>query len=392
MTPRRAIAIAIVGLWLGLPGCAARRAPGASGSAGSGPRDRIPIVAAERGTHGARLVSIDEHGDRQFELVAPATGVVRDTNPAVSPDGRWIVFASSRGRALDQTSLWIAGIGVEVAPRRLTDGAAIDAHPTWLPDGSAIVFASTRDRGDFDLWRLAVQGGVPGQLTQLTHAPGHEVTPTVTGDGTIIYASVTPDAARREIETHLEELAPDGTIRRLTSGPADSSPAVSPDGARLVFARPKLRDRKLDAELWLLVRRSGAIAPLVDLPLTDEGGPVWSRDGRFVFATSVLRGADGRVVFSSIIHVDTREPRPIARILEDRVGAIVRMTPTTTTDTLDAAALDGNPEYLPELARIMSRVIEGQSPEMRGGNPAGLAGGAGGKAPRGVEQAREARP
>src|SRR5258705_51033 len=83
------------------------------------------------------------------------------------------------------------------------------------------------------------------------------------------------------------------------------------------------------------------------------GGPVWSRDGRFVFATSILRGAQGKVVFSSIIHVDLREAPLIARMLEDRVGGIARLTPAIAATPLDARALDGNPEYLPELARIM---------------------------------------
>jgi dipeptidyl aminopeptidase/acylaminoacyl peptidase len=322
------------------------------------PARRIAIVAAERGAQGVRLVSIDEHGDRQFELVAPPAATARDTNPAVSPDGAWIVFASSRERAGGETSLWIAPAGIAMPPRRLTQGPAIEAHPAWTPDGHAIVFASTRDGGDFDLWRLAIRDGQPGGLVQLTHGAGHEVTPAVAADGTIVYAAVTPDEARRQVETHLEERAPDGAIRALTAGPADSSPALSPDGARLVFSRPQVHDGKPDAELWVLTRATGAIAPLIDLPLTDESGPVWSRDGRFVFATSVLRGAEGQVVFSSIIHVDTREPRPVARMLEDRVGAIVRLTPAVTATPLDAAALHADPEYLPELARIMAQRIE----------------------------------
>jgi Tol biopolymer transport system component len=338
--------------WAVLAGCGARTVPIPPA------RDRIAIVASERGPQGARLVSIDEHGDRQFEIVQPAATLVRDTNPAVSPDGTWIVFASSRDRTLDQTSLWIVPAGIAMPPRRLTEGAAIDTHPAWAPDGSAIVFASTRDRGDFDLWRLAMHDGRPGALVQLTHGAGHEVTPAVAADGTIIYAAVTPNEERHDIETHLEERAPDGTIHGVTGGPADSSPALSPDGARLVFARPALHDGKPDSELWVMVRGTGAITPLCDLPLTDESGPVWSRDGRFVFATSVLRGAGGKVVFSSIIHVDLREAPPIVRILEDRVGAIVRLTPAVTATPLDAAVLHGNPEYLPELARIMSRVID----------------------------------
>jgi dipeptidyl aminopeptidase/acylaminoacyl peptidase len=350
--PRPSIELA---LGIAAAACGARTVPAPP------PSDRIAIVASERGAEGARLVAIDEHGDRQFEVVQPATGVVRDTHPAVSPDGAWLVFASSRGRRLDQTSLWIAPLGPAMAPRRLTDGPGIDAHPAWAPDGGAIVFASTRDGGTFDLWRLAIRAGQPGELVRLTRGPGHEVTPAVAPDGAIVYTAVTPDTERREVESHLEERAPDGAIRALTAGPADSSPAVSPDGARLVFSRPQIHGGKPDSELWLMMRGTGAIAPLVDLPLTDESGPVWSRDGRFVFATSVLRGHDGRVVFSSIIHVDTRDRRPVARILEDRVGAMVRLTPAVTATPLDAAALDRDPEYLPELARIMTRWIEQQT-------------------------------
>lgn len=351
-------ALAAAALFVGA-GCAGRSTPEPA------PKDRVVIVVSEPGPSGARLVAVDEHGDRQFELIQPATTTVRDSNPAVSPDGAWIVFASSRERSLDQTSLWIAPVGIAMPPRRLTEGSAIDAHPAWSADGAAVVFASTRAHGNFDLWRLAIRDGKPGELAQLTDAPGHEVTPSVAPDGAIVYAAVTGDEARREIETHLEQRAPDGAITRLTAGPADSSPAVSPDGRQVAFARPRLSGAKPDSELWLMPRApigdaADAARPLIALPLTEEAGPVWSRDGRFVFATSAWRGETGRVVFSSIIHVDVREAPPVARILEDRVGAIVRFTPAVTATALDAAALRSDPEYTAELGRIMRRAVEQQ--------------------------------
>jgi hypothetical protein len=84
---------------------------------------------------------------------------------------------------------------------------------------------------------------------------------------------------------------------------------------------------------------------------------VWSRDGRFVFATSVLRG-EHSVLFSSVIYVDLRAATPIARMLRDRAGAAARLTPAITAAALDAAALDAAPEYLPELARIVAGALE----------------------------------
>lgn len=337
--------------------------------------DRFAIIASERGPSGPRLVAIDEQGDRRFALLAPPASTARDSHPALSPDGTWLVFASSRGRPLAETSLWIARVGVEATPVRLTDGAWIDAHPVWTRDGKAIVFASTRDGGDFDLWRLPIgDGRATGPAEQLTQGAGHEVTPTVAADGAVLYAAVAPiaspssagarsdaSAARRsiaahEIESHLEERAPDGTITRITDGPADGAPALSPDEATVAFSRAAVQAGGPSAELWRMGRRGGDPAPIIALPTTEESGPVWSRDGRFVFATSVLRGEQA-VLFSSVIYVDLRAATPIARMLRDRAGAASRLTPAIAAAALDASALDAAPEYLPELARIVAEAL-----------------------------------
>jgi len=286
---------------------------------------------------------------------------VRDSHPAVSPDRAWIVFASSRGRPLDETSLWIAPLGVEATPIALTTGAAIESHPTWTPDGRAIVFASTRDGGDFDLFRLAITNGrAVGDPVQLTFAASHEITPTVAADGTVIYAAVTP-TGERTVESRLEERRPDGTIRVLTSGPADTTPALSPDGATIAFARPVLHEGAPTSELWRMPRGSELATPVLatPLPMTEESGPVWSRDGRYLFATSVMRG-DAGVVFSSVVHVDLQESVLRVRMLRDRAGAIARLTPAIAVSDLDATALDADPEYLPELARILAAAIANQ--------------------------------
>jgi Tol biopolymer transport system component len=271
------------------------------------------------------------------------------------------VFASSRDRSIDTTSLWIAPLVADALPVRLTTGDAIDSHPAWTRDGRAIVFASTRDGGDFDLFRLSIKDGRgAGAAEQLTHGEGHEITPSIAGDGTIVYASVTPQGDG--IDSHLEERAPDGTIRKLTSGPGDASPAISPDDRTIAFSRPQEHEMGLDGELWTMPVHTELATRVVDLPLTDESGPVWSPDGRYMFATSVLRGASGNAVFSSVIVIDTHAKPRKARLLADRTGAIARLTPAIARRDLDSAALESDPEYLPELARIMAAAMATQSP------------------------------
>jgi Tol biopolymer transport system component len=324
---------------------------------------RIAIIASERGPTGARLVALDEHGDRQFELLQSAPRLARDSHPVVSPDGRWVVFASSRERELDETSLWIAPLQPEAIPVRLTRGSAIDTQPAWSRDGRWIVFASTRARGNYDLFRIAIDAGghATGEPEALTFADTHEIAPTVGDDGSIVF-EVLVAHEDRSVDSHLERRAPDGSIARLTDGPADSSPALSPDGKTLAFTHPVLRDgRRLDAELWTMPAGGGESTRLVDLPQTDEGGPVWSLDGRYLFATSLLRGAEGRPLFSSVIVIDMNAHHRVARILEDRVGPIARLTPAIVAARLDAVAIASDPEYVPELARIVAAAIAAHS-------------------------------
>ena len=317
-------------------------------------RDRVAIVAAESGSNGIKLVAIDESGDRQFDLLTIPDGIARDTHPAISPDGAWIVFASSRERR-EGTSLWIARLGVEQAPRRLTTADAIDTHPAWTRDGKQIVFASTADGGDFDLWSTTPAGDPP---VQLTSGAEHEVMPSIAPDGAIVYAAVD----RVSAASRIEQRAVDGTIEQLTPGPDEREPAVSPDGKLIAFTSRVQRDDRADSELWWMHRGARDAKHLVNLPPTDESGPVWSRDGRFVFATSVLPGADARPVFASVVFVDREESPPRVRVLRDRAGALARVTPAIAT-TLDAAVLRRDPEYLPELAKVVAAAVERQRTE-----------------------------
>jgi Tol biopolymer transport system component len=295
-----------------------------------------------------RLVALDEHGDRQADLLAGGPGLLRDSDPAISPDGRWVAFESNRDGHL---AVWIAPLAFDATPCRLTRDTATEGHPTWTADG-AIVFESNRE-GTFDLYRVR-RGGTPERLT---HGEGNEVTPSVARDGTIYYTAIGRD------ESHLEARAPDGTIEKVTIGPADSSPAVSPDGETIVFARPFPHHGTLDSDLWVLQKSSDMVSQLLDIPVADESGPVWSPDGRFVLATSALRSTTGAPVFASVIAIDMHATPKVARILADHAGTLTRITPAVAPGPLDGTALASDPEYVPELQRILAAAIAAKNQE-----------------------------
>ncbi len=347
-------------LLVGLAGCPLKPDPTTPQDGAGAPR----IVVAERYAGGGRLVVVGENGDRLEDLTERASGTVRDVSPAFSPDGKWLVFASSRDRSFDETSLWLVEARSGAAPVRLTTGDAIDLSPAWTPDGAAVVFASSRG-ASVDLWQLAVElgdhPGPRGEPLRLTELDGEELSPSVAKDGRIAFTRIVHqgDLARARIAV----LEPDGDVRNLTSGPTDTGPGWSPDGERVVFTAPQVRGGDhpgVDGDLFE-VAASGDGAPrlVADLPGTDETGPVWSRDGDWLFATSVFRSAEtGKPIFSSIVYLEPGDQAPTVRMLGDTSGPVVRLAVALSPAKLDASVLRRGPVYLDELAGILRRAIE----------------------------------
>ena len=84
-----------------------------------------------------------------------------DCRPKWSPDARWMAFVSNRTGNEDVYVMRADGTDV----RNLTENLAVDDHPAWSPDGKQLAFVSMRD-GGFDLYRM----NVPADL-QITNRP-----------------------------------------------------------------------------------------------------------------------------------------------------------------------------------------------------------------------------
>jgi dipeptidyl aminopeptidase/acylaminoacyl peptidase len=92
----------------------------------------------------------------------------RISDPAVSPDGKWIAFAvrdtdydANRGRY----DVWLAAIDGSLV-QRLTSHPDNDQDPRWSPDGRWIYFMSSRG-GSSQVWRIQPTGGEAEQVTRL---------------------------------------------------------------------------------------------------------------------------------------------------------------------------------------------------------------------------------
>src|SRR5690606_22698071 len=92
----------------------------------------------------------------------------RVSDPQVSPDGRWVVYAvratdmeANRGR----TSLWLADLSGDAEPRRLAVSDEGANTGRWGADG-ALYFLSSRS-GSSQVWRTDAQGATATQVTDL---------------------------------------------------------------------------------------------------------------------------------------------------------------------------------------------------------------------------------
>jgi dipeptidyl aminopeptidase/acylaminoacyl peptidase len=91
--------------------------------------------------------------------------------PNVSPDGKWAVFASSEitdsKNNKSVSRLWLVPTDGSATPRQLTNPTAKDNNPKWSPDGRWILFESTRS-GSSQIWVINPYGGEAKQLTKIS--------------------------------------------------------------------------------------------------------------------------------------------------------------------------------------------------------------------------------
>ena len=179
------------------------------------------------------------HGPHRDQRPWQLTGDAGDSNPAYSPDGRWIAFDGSRGAGGFERHVYVVRAGGS-GLRQLTDaGDVAESEPGFSPDGRRLVFVrSWPERGISHLFLLTIASGAVRQLTFGRHADRE---PVFAPSGKRILFSSDRAASGGADGTDIWEIAPNGrNARVLVNGPSDEvSPDVAPYGHRIAFVVPK---------------------------------------------------------------------------------------------------------------------------------------------------------
>jgi Tol biopolymer transport system component len=217
-----------------------------------------------------------------------APGVIsspaHDSAPAFAPDNRNVVFGRSSPAASFILMAHRAPVGWSEPVIAPFSGQWLDMEPAMSPDGTYLIFASNRpaipggapvdgEKGESErgkgsnLWRVdrTPSGwGQPVRLPDSINVSGSTYAPSVAGDGTLYFMRPNPTTHRfqlYEAPRSTEGYGPATPLSFSDGSDTDVDPAIARDKSFLVFGSG--RHQKKDIDLFIAFRtESGWSQPL----------------------------------------------------------------------------------------------------------------------------------
>ncbi len=227
--------------------------------------DAARIIHTALNTAGGQLEVVDRPADGTGSFRALAFDPDIDTEPVYfrgsSTDG--FIWASDRDGDFE---LYYSPLSGGTA-KKLTVNSTEDRSPSVSGDGKYVVYHSNSD-GDFDIYRLEVSAtgdpvGPPENLTQETGAPTTEQNP----DYALTKNKITYQGNEHgDLDIFVLDIDTRQELHVTTDAADETFPALSPDGARVAYAKA--------GDIYVQSAAEGAAA--TNMTNTgDNGSPDW---------------------------------------------------------------------------------------------------------------------
>jgi Tol biopolymer transport system component len=227
-----------------------------------------------------------ETGEKR-RLTNPRPPVLGDSNPAVSRDGRSLVFRRNIAGRTGELYWLPLGKGQTAGgePSRLTLAMLNAAYPAWMPNNEEILFSARAS-----LWRLSVRGERPPARLPFVGEDGGmpAVSPPQPGrPARLVYVRSFSDLNIWRVETSVSGApSPSPPMPLISSTREDSNAQLSPDARRVAFAS----NRSGQFEIWLADLDGTNAVQLTSMGAEVTGTPRWSPDGQTIAFDSIVAG------------------------------------------------------------------------------------------------------
>jgi Tol biopolymer transport system component/DNA-binding winged helix-turn-helix (wHTH) protein len=216
------------------------------------------------------LLSLDDSGIRA--LTAPSEQDL-DIEPAFAPDGSAVAFVRSNVGGM-VSDLYVVSSGRGEVKRLTFDHKNICGSLAWTPDGREIVFSSTRG-GSPNLWRVSASGGTPqpvqgGSVNAMSRSIANK-------GNQLVYEQRLFQSDLWQIDVAEKGLRRGAPVLVVGAKGLNSRPQFSPDGKKVAFES----SRSGYSEIWLCDGDGSNCGTLTSLRGT-AGAPRWSPDGRYL--------------------------------------------------------------------------------------------------------------
>lgn len=247
----------------------------------------VPTSATGQRGWGLHLFST-ETGE-QRPLTNPPVEELGDTAPAVSPDGRTLVF-SRVSPDYYNVALWLLHLGEGYKPidreEKIETGQMTNTSPAWLPDGREFVFGFGQGTGtDIGLARIAASKGALPRRISLDASGAFEIAVSRLGNR-LAFSSVKFDLNIWRIGLKEPGHKPSLPFRFIASTQLDMYPAYSPDGRRIAF----VSQRSGTDEIWICESDGSKASQLTSFGGPEIYGPSWSPDSQNIAFAAVQKG------------------------------------------------------------------------------------------------------
>ncbi|MES2125164.1 MAG: protein kinase [Gemmatimonadota bacterium] len=214
-------------------------------------------------------------------------------HPRLSPDGRRLAVEVQGAAGAD---IWITDLANHTSERLTREG--FNNRPEWSPDGREVLFTSSRSPANA-LWMQPADGSAAARVVVKDVNPIREGV--VTPDGRSIVFRIDTPTNNRDIFS-ISLAGGDSAAPLLVGINDDKEPRVSPDGKWLAYVSNETGREEV------YVRAITGAGGRVSVSVSGGGEPLWSRDGHRLIYRSGSALVAAEIVTTPALAVTTRVP------------------------------------------------------------------------------------